>query len=161
MPFMPDMGRFVGVVNRSGTLVRRGLERVKGWGQKLWALFPVRVREALPWLEEKLGFVLAGLVLVLVLVLLILLSVTIAAGRPAVLKEPEAGVPRSVSIPPENLFLPEEPDFLPPVILEREQRDAWTADDAEPYWYNPLEEGEEGWREQVEKVIDELLERVP
>jgi hypothetical protein len=149
---------FIGAVNRMGNLVRRGLELVKGWGQKLWALFPARVRETLPRLEGRLGFVLAGLVLALLILLPFMIA---AAGRPAALEEPEAGVLNSVPIPPEDLFLPEEPDFLPPIILERERRDAWTADDAEPYWYNPLEEGEEGWREQVEKVIDELLERVP
>jgi hypothetical protein len=135
--------------------IKTAAEGVKGWGRKLWALFPAGFRGALPWLEEKLGFVLAALILALV----ILLPILIAAGRPAAVTEPEVKI--SAPIPPEDLFLPEEPDFLPPVILGRERRDAWTADDAEPYWYNPLEEGEAGWREQVEKVVDELLERVP
>ncbi|MDR1444508.1 MAG: hypothetical protein LBI94_06480 [Treponema sp.] len=171
MPFVPDTVKKAkdGIIRlfsgRSGVsgaaairrLIRRALEPVRGGGRKLWALFPAGVRGALPWLEEKLGFMLAGLGLAL----LILLPVMIAAGRPAPAKEPGAGTFKAVPVPPEDLFLPEEPDFLPPVILERERRDAWTADDAEPYWYNPLEEGEEGWREQVEKVIDELLERVP
>jgi hypothetical protein len=64
-------------------------------------------------------------------------------------------------IPPEDLFLPDEPDFLPGVIPGQEQRDSWTAGDAAPFWYNPLEEGEEPWRERIESVIDELLEHVP
>jgi hypothetical protein len=64
-------------------------------------------------------------------------------------------------IPPDELFFPEEPDFLPGVILERERRDSWTAEDAAPFWYNPLETGEEQWWDRVEAVIDELLEHVP
>jgi hypothetical protein len=147
-----------GAAGRIRALFRRAVELVKDWGEKLWALFPVRVREKLPWLEERLGFVLAGLALVL----FILLAAVIFERRPGS-KGPETGtaVFKSAPIPPEDLFLPEEPDFLPPVILERERRDAWTVDDAEPYWYNPLEHGEEEWRERVEEVIDDLLERVP
>jgi hypothetical protein len=64
-------------------------------------------------------------------------------------------------IPPEELFLSDEPDFLPALIPGREQRDSWTAEDAAPFWYNPLEEGERQWRNRVELVIDELLEHVP
>jgi hypothetical protein len=131
---------------------------VKGWGGRLWALLPGEVREKTPWLEGGLGFVLAGLVLVLVLLPAVFLLA--AAGSPPA-EEPRTADFGPVPIPREELFLPEEPDFLPPVILEREQRDLWTAEDAEPFWYNPLEDGEEEWRRQVEKVVDELLERIP
>jgi hypothetical protein len=130
---------------------------VKGWGEKLWDLLPEGIREKLPWLEGKIGFILIALVLALIILLLALIP---AARSPAV-PAAGAGMFRPVPVPPEELFLPEEPDLLPGVILEREQRDAWTAEDAEPYWYNPLEQGEEEWRERVEQVIDELLERVP
>jgi hypothetical protein len=65
------------------------------------------------------------------------------------------------AIPPEELFFPEEPDFLPGPIPERERRKAWTAENAEPFWYNPLEKGEEPWRNRIESAIDELLEHVP
>jgi hypothetical protein len=68
---------------------------------------------------------------------------------------------RPHTIPPEELFLPEEPDFLPGVIPGRERRDVWTAEDAAPFWYNPLEEGAAQWRDRIESVIDELLEHVP
>jgi hypothetical protein len=64
-------------------------------------------------------------------------------------------------IPPEELFFPEEPDFLPGFIPERERREAWTTEDAAPFWYNPLEKDEEQWRNRIESVIDELLEHVP
>ena len=64
-------------------------------------------------------------------------------------------------IPPEELFLPQEPDFLPGVILEREPKTHWTTEDAAPFWQDPLKNGEEPWREQIEAIIDELMEGVP
>jgi hypothetical protein len=64
-------------------------------------------------------------------------------------------------IPPDDLFLPDEPDFIPGVMLEREQRTAWTAADAVPLWQDPLKNGEEPWRNRIEKTIDEIMESVP
>ena len=147
---------FHAAAGRIVSLFRRAAGQVKGWGEKLWALLPASVRAKLPWLEGRLGFMLAGAVLAFI----VFLVAVAATGKPAP-GRPETAVSGSVPIPPEELFLPDEPNFLPPVILEREQRDVWTADDAEPYWYNPLEQGEEQWRERVEQVIDDLLERIP
>jgi hypothetical protein len=146
-------GMLKGLAGRVGDLIR-------GWGEKLWDLLPDAIREKLPWLEGKIGFILSALALVLIILLLTLIPAS--QGPAAGTRGPAAaGMLRPVPISPEELFLPEEPDLLPGVILEREQRDAWTAEDAESYWYNPLEQGEEEWRERVEQVIDELLERVP
>jgi hypothetical protein len=64
-------------------------------------------------------------------------------------------------IPAEDLFLPDEPDFVPGVILEREKRTQWTADDAMPWWQDPLKDGEQEWRDQIEKIVDEIMESVP
>ena len=64
-------------------------------------------------------------------------------------------------IPPDDLFLPEEPDFIPGVLLEREQRAVWTASDADPLWQDPLRNGEEPWRDSIERTIDEIMESVP
>ena len=64
-------------------------------------------------------------------------------------------------IPPEELFLPDEPDYLPGVLLEREQRTSWTVEDASEHWQDPLRFGEEQWREIIEASIDEFFERVP
>jgi len=64
-------------------------------------------------------------------------------------------------IPAEDLFLPDEPDFVPGVILEREKRTQWTADDAMPWWQDPLKDGEQEWRDQIEKAVDEIMENVP
>jgi hypothetical protein len=80
-----------------------------------------------------------------------------AASRP----RHGSGSDQRFAIPPEDLFLPDEPDFIPGVLLEREQRTSWTAQDAAVYWQDPLKNGEEHWREKVEAVIDEFMERVP
>ena len=61
----------------------------------------------------------------------------------------------------EELFLPDEPDYIPGVLLGREQRTNWTEDDAAEHWQDPLRFGEEQWREKIETAIDEFLERVP
>ncbi|MDR1251993.1 MAG: hypothetical protein LBK62_07475 [Treponema sp.] len=82
-----------------------------------------------------------------------------AGARPA--GSGEGDLSRRFVIPPEELFLPDEPDFIPGVLLERERRTSWTAEDAAPYWQDPLRNGEEQWRERLEAAIDELLERVP
>ena len=63
-------------------------------------------------------------------------------------------------IPAGELFLPDEPDFIPGVLLERDRRTNWTEDDAAEHWQNPLIHGEEQWRKRIETAIDELLERV-
>jgi hypothetical protein len=70
-------------------------------------------------------------------------------------------VPRSSLIPPDELFLPEEPDFVPGIMLEREQRIQWTAADAVPFWQDPLKNGEQEWRNLIEKTVDEIMESVP
>lgn len=70
----------------------------------------------------------------------------------------EALGPRT--IPPEELFLPEEPDFLPEVLLDREPA-PWTTEDVRPFWTDPREGGSELWQERIKGVIDELLENIP
>jgi hypothetical protein len=68
---------------------------------------------------------------------------------------------RQFAVPPEEIFLPDEPDFIPGVLLGRERRASWTDQDAAVFWQDPLKEGEERWREKIETAIDEFLERVP
>jgi len=64
-------------------------------------------------------------------------------------------------VPPEELFLPDEPDFIPGVMLERNMRLFWTEEDASAFWQDPLKFGEEQWRDKLEAAINEFLERVP
>jgi len=77
---------------------------------------------------------------------------------------PEAFPASGVSIrriPAEDLFLPDEPDFVPGVMLEREKRTQWVPDDAMPWWQDPLKDGEQEWRDQIEKTVDEIMESAP
>jgi hypothetical protein len=64
-------------------------------------------------------------------------------------------------IPPEELFMPDEPDFLPEVLWERAPRESWTPEDALPFWTDPLDNNRRVWEGRVEGMIDELLERLP
>ena len=64
-------------------------------------------------------------------------------------------------IPATELFLPDEPDYIPGVLLEREQRSSWTEQDASEHWQDPLRLGEEQWREKIEAAINEFMESVP
>ena len=64
-------------------------------------------------------------------------------------------------IPPEELFYPGEPDFLPPLLFEREPHQPWTIEDLEFFWQDPKAGNEEKWREAVKTVIDKLMDGVP
>jgi len=94
---------------------------------------------------------------------ILILSVVLSIKKPG--GEKKEGEPEFktviLPIPAEEIFLPDEPDFLPGVILERERRTSWTEEDAAIYWRDPLVHGEEPWREKIETVIDDFLEHVP
>ena len=64
-------------------------------------------------------------------------------------------------IPAEELFFPEEPDFLPPLILEREPRQPWDLQSLEFFWQDPRVGNEEKWREEIIRVVDRLMDGVP
>ena len=64
-------------------------------------------------------------------------------------------------LPSDELFLPEEPDFVPDFIPEREQRTIWTRAEAEPYWIDPLSEVSEKYINMIDAAIDNLMEQVP
>ncbi|MDR2796685.1 MAG: hypothetical protein LBB47_08260 [Spirochaetaceae bacterium] len=61
----------------------------------------------------------------------------------------------------EDFFIPDEPDFLPPVILERERKEVWSVEDASEFWTAPSEFSGEFWRDRVSDSIDQLLEPLP
>jgi hypothetical protein len=99
-----------------------------------------------------------------ILIILIIAAFITAGAPPAPTPRVEADLgemfaPRA--IPPEELFLPQEPDFLPGVILEREQRKTWTTEHAEPYWIDPLEEGIGVYADMMKDTVDTLMEKVP
>ena len=66
-----------------------------------------------------------------------------------------------IVVPADEVFLPDEPDFLSGIMIERERREVWTDEDAAEHWQDPLKFGEEPWRDRIEAVIDVLLERIP
>jgi len=103
------------------------------------------------------------LICTVVFAALLTLSVLLSLKLPEKKKKPDDqyNLNIRVPVPPDEIFLPEEPDFVPGVILEREKRTMWTEKDAEEYWQDPLKEGEEQWREKIETEIDKYLERVP
>jgi len=70
-------------------------------------------------------------------------------------------VSQRIVIPSDELFLPFEPDFVPGVMLERQRRTVWTTEDAAPLWQDPLKNGEQEWRDRIEKTIDDIMESVP
>jgi len=95
------------------------------------------------------------------LALLVIIGVLLANSGKGRQKAETAGANRRTAIPSEEIFLPDEPDFVPGVLLEREKRASWTAADGAPYWQDPLKNGEEYWRERIETVIDEFMENIP
>ena len=97
--------------------------------------------------------------LLLILIVTALFSHT-GEESPSVTAAP-AGEFRRTLIPADELFLPDEPDFVPGVLLERDRREEWTADDAQPWWQDPLKDGEEPWRNIIEQTVDEIMEKIP
>jgi hypothetical protein len=61
----------------------------------------------------------------------------------------------------EDIFLPAEPDFLPPVLFEQEQKKIWTEDDAGQFWTNPADYPQDFWKARVRDSIDRIMENVP
>jgi hypothetical protein len=94
----------------------------------------------------------------IVVFLICLIVITLAMGRP---KEGGAREAVELAIPPEDLFFPGEPDFVPSLLLEREPRGFWTPDDIAPFWEDPLNLGRDRWVKEMELVMDKLMEDVP
>jgi hypothetical protein len=135
----------------------KAAEKAAGLGRRLMEKLPPEKRK--PVLMVSIG---ACAVLVLILAGIPLLTRDKSEKRKPAAASPAGNVPvREGLIPPDDLFLPEEPDFIPGVMLEREQRASWTAADAVPLWQDPLKNGEEPWRNRIEKTIDEIMESVP
>ena len=108
--------------------------------------------------KRRLVLLISAGVLAGLLVIFIVVKLLPGDARQSV---PEGSSVQQNIIPPGDLFLPDEPDFIPGVILEREQRTSWTVDDAMPWWQDPLKNGEEQWRTRIEKTVDEIMENVP
>jgi hypothetical protein len=140
---------------RVGEFLKRFLEKLKNFPDGKAGPLADRMLSHIPGEKRKpLLFCLGGIVVFLIFFIMIKLIM----GRPG-----EEGVREAVelTIPPEELFLPREPDFVPSLLLEREPRQFWTPDDIAPFWKDPGSLGQDQWRKEMELVIDELMEGVP
>jgi hypothetical protein len=139
-------------------IMRQGVENVRVRAQPVFD----RLVERIP--PGKRRLVLGVSVVTFSVFLLILVGSSLATKGDRESRMPATAGTTAVQqgfILPDELFLPSEPDFVPGVLLEREQRTIWTASDAAPLWQDPLKDGEEPWRNRIEKTIDEIMESVP
>jgi len=99
--------------------------------------------------------VLGGLAL---LFLILLISALLINSRGTRERNP-VNVSAGHGIPVEELFIPDEPDFLPEFLLEREPRPSWSIEDIRPYWRRPADPA--SWQGVIRSAVDELMEGVP
>jgi len=111
-------------------------------------------------LKRYWPFIAAGLV-ILVITPLVTFAVLRSRAQAEKTQAPPAPLFEDVAIPDESLFLPDEPDFVPEVLPERERRETWTERDAERFWQDPRAGGEEPLKDDLTEAIDRILERVP
>jgi hypothetical protein len=95
----------------------------------------------------------------------VLLGLLFAAGeRRSVRRDARTGISEAFSPLPlqaEDLFLAEEPDFVPPYLLERDLRAEDDLTDLLPFWTDPLREDEWLWRNRFSREVDKLSETLP
>ncbi|MDR0503642.1 MAG: hypothetical protein LBH16_10030 [Treponema sp.] len=114
---------------------------------------------ALTAAQKRQIVLVSAAIFVILLVLSVILSVK--GSKKEEIPSGPVNVSRQIPIPAEELFLPDEPDFIPDVLLQREQRSVWNEKDASVFWQDPLASGEEQWRKKIETAVDELMENVP
>ena len=116
------------------------------------------VNRVIPGKKERLILGIAAAAFLFILSIMFVYIHNVSARRNA---ESELSDYQRIVIPLQDIFLPDEPDFVPGIMLERERRTTWTLEDAAPLWQDPLRNGEEQWRRHIETVVDGLMERVP
>ena len=121
----------------------------------LWA----RIQEKIPVAKRRMFIMTAAGVIAIIILIITGISLIVKGSNQDPPAAASATARRGI-IPPEDLFLPDEPDFIPGVILDREKRSVWTVDDVMPWWQDPSRDGEEQWRDRIERTIDELMENV-
>ncbi|GMO32438.1 MAG: hypothetical protein Ta2F_08340 [Termitinemataceae bacterium] len=101
----------------------------------------------------------AGIIFAALLVVTVLVTVLVVKKHNSQKKViPVFNVER---ITEDQLFIPDEPDFLPDVILENEQKKNWTKEDAKKFWTDPATYPAEVWQDKISGAVDKLLERIP
>jgi len=143
-----SVGRFFRLAGEKTAGLRAELKKKL---DTLFILFPVDRRVVLT--------VVIGVPVILVLVLAGI-SMTTKDTAPVKPAAPPVNRDANRRIPSEDLFIPDEPDFVPGVLLEREKREQWSVEDAMPWWQDPLKDGDQEWRDQIEKTVDVIMENV-
>ena len=104
---------------------------------------------------RRLFFLFGGMAVFFLILLIAALAVNF--------RRPEESAPAAISLEqpilPEELFIPDEPDFVPEFLLEREARLSWSMDDIRVYWRRP--ENPAFWQDVLRAAVDELMESVP
>ncbi|MHB9293333.1 hypothetical protein Holit_02454 [Hollandina sp. SP2] len=111
--------------------------------------------------RRNLVLLLGGLAFLLICLMVVFILMNHNTKDPSNFSRTLSNNFKPLSIAPEDLFLPDEPDFLPEVLLNREPRNPWTLEDVRPFWTDPLQDDPELWRERIKATIDTFLEGVP
>ena len=120
---------------------------------EILAILPSVFANLRPEKKRLVFFGFGGFAVLIILILIV--SLAQGSGRTDSINPLIAGP----LIPQEELFYPDEPDFVPQFLLEREPRQSWTIEDIRPYWVRP--ENPDFWRGEISSAIDLLMEGVP
>jgi hypothetical protein len=135
--------------------VREKLKSVPGFlsGRKFWKTLQI---------TPRMLFGGAGALFVVLLACLfaILWNINLKSKAEAASAEALARSFEAKNIPPEELFWPDEPDFVPHVQLDRlPQGLSGETGGVSAYWTDPEESGR--WEEHVRSAVDSIMEKVP
>ena len=167
MPFLPKLKERIASLSAGFKAVLGGLfDKTAGLRMKILALADKLLVKVPPHRRRLVMAAAGGLAAVLLIFAIAALAARGGSGSRRASAERSGpsgghGEMQRVIIPPDELFLPFEPDFVPGVMLERERRSEWTAEDAASLWQDPLRNGEQEWRDMIEKNIDDIMESVP
>jgi hypothetical protein len=140
---------------RAGKLVKEFVEKLKGFVDAKAGPLADRLLSRIPREKQKPLLLCFGGIVILLISLTVITMASGGRGEGVVRETVE------LAIPPEDLFFPGEPDFVPSLLLEREPRGFWTPDDIAPFWEDPGNLGRDQWLREMELVIDKLMEDVP
>jgi hypothetical protein len=140
---------------RAGEFFKRAAEKFSVFLNQKAGPLADGVLSRIPAEKRRLFFFCLGGSVALLMCIVVITLIT-GAGRPK-----EKNETAESPIPPEDLFFPGEPDFVPSLLLEREPRRFWTPDDIAPFWDDPGNLGRAQWKKEMEAVIDTLMEDVP
>ena len=113
-----------------------------------------KIQEKIPAKKRRLAIAVMGII-VFIAICLTFASIIMSKKVPVT-----QAITGSQGIPPDELFYPPEPDYLPDLLFEREIRQTWMPSDAAEFWSDPAKGLETQWRETAKKTIDQLMEGV-